>query len=246
MKRFREGLPIKARPVGPAGRVWRWCRRKPALAAAASLSVLTLIAVATVSTVFAVFAQNAAHRLEGEQKKTETALGNLRKEHDLTEKARRLAERRLGENSLDTALTECTSDAAHGMLYLAQALQDIPDHADDLVWMARMNLTAWSRIVPQLRWVWPHETRPHGADVKAEFSRDGKYVLTAGVDGTARVWSTATGQPISPPLRPGGLLSMAALSADGQTVATAGTSAEKRNEARLWNVATGLEKNENY
>jgi WD40 repeat protein/tRNA A-37 threonylcarbamoyl transferase component Bud32 len=30
--RFLEGHPIRARPVSPAGKAWRWCRRKPALA----------------------------------------------------------------------------------------------------------------------------------------------------------------------------------------------------------------------
>src|SRR5262249_37328824 len=32
LRRFREGRPVQARPVGEAERLWRWCRRKPAIA----------------------------------------------------------------------------------------------------------------------------------------------------------------------------------------------------------------------
>jgi WD40 repeat protein/serine/threonine protein kinase len=33
LRRFIGGEPVQARPIGAAGKVWRWCRRKPALAA---------------------------------------------------------------------------------------------------------------------------------------------------------------------------------------------------------------------
>lgn len=41
--RFLEGKPILARPISAAGRVWRWCRRKPALAGALAGCALTLL-----------------------------------------------------------------------------------------------------------------------------------------------------------------------------------------------------------
>ncbi len=42
--RFLERKPISARPVSAAGRVWRWCRRKPALAGALAGCALALLA----------------------------------------------------------------------------------------------------------------------------------------------------------------------------------------------------------
>jgi eukaryotic-like serine/threonine-protein kinase len=41
--RFLAGEPIMARPLGPVGRAWRWCRRNPRLAGAVSLSFLSLL-----------------------------------------------------------------------------------------------------------------------------------------------------------------------------------------------------------
>jgi WD40 repeat protein/predicted Ser/Thr protein kinase len=44
LRRYREQRPLRTRPVGPAGRLWRWCRRNPALAAlsAAAMLLITL------------------------------------------------------------------------------------------------------------------------------------------------------------------------------------------------------------
>jgi len=44
--RFLEHRPILARPTGPAGKVWRWCRRKPALASLGAGVIVLLLAVA--------------------------------------------------------------------------------------------------------------------------------------------------------------------------------------------------------
>src|SRR5262249_2773418 len=45
LRRFQAGEPIQARPVGLAERLWRWCRRKPALAAAGVFAIVALVAM---------------------------------------------------------------------------------------------------------------------------------------------------------------------------------------------------------
>ena len=42
LRRFIDGEPVQARPIGAAGKVWRWCRRKPALAATLVLLQMVL------------------------------------------------------------------------------------------------------------------------------------------------------------------------------------------------------------
>ncbi|HEV3256611.1 MAG TPA: serine/threonine-protein kinase, partial [Gemmataceae bacterium] len=42
LRRFLEGRPITSRPVSPAGRVWRWCRRNPLVAGLTAAALLLL------------------------------------------------------------------------------------------------------------------------------------------------------------------------------------------------------------
>jgi hypothetical protein len=44
LARFRHGDPIKARPVGPLSRLFRWCRRNPVVAGLIALVVVLLVA----------------------------------------------------------------------------------------------------------------------------------------------------------------------------------------------------------
>jgi eukaryotic-like serine/threonine-protein kinase len=60
LDRFRRGEPIQARPVGPVGRSWRWCRRRPALAAALA-AVMVLAGVSTTAAVRMALAQEDAN-----------------------------------------------------------------------------------------------------------------------------------------------------------------------------------------
>ena len=59
--RFVRGEPIRARPVGPIERAWRWCRRNPLVASLVAAVVLALVGGAATATYLAVEA-NAALR----------------------------------------------------------------------------------------------------------------------------------------------------------------------------------------
>jgi WD40 repeat protein len=77
---------------------------------------------------------------------------------------------------------------------------------------------------------------PHqGMACDAEFSPDGRRVVTASFDWTARVWDAATGKPVTPPLRHTDMGLWANFSPDGRRVVTASMD----GTARVWDAGTG-------
>jgi WD40 repeat protein/serine/threonine protein kinase len=68
-----------------------------------------------------------------------------------------------------------------------------------------------------------------------DFSPDGKRIVTAGEDGTARFWDAATGEPQDKILRTTAPILAVAFSPDGRTLLTGG----RDGNVRMWDVATG-------
>jgi serine/threonine protein kinase/WD40 repeat protein len=80
LRRFLDHQPILARPVGPFGRSWRWCRRHPAgagLVLACTLLVVTVMA-ASVWVALASTAQERTRRREGLVQQLQATLATTR------------------------------------------------------------------------------------------------------------------------------------------------------------------------
>ncbi|MCC7373289.1 MAG: protein kinase [Verrucomicrobiales bacterium] len=76
----------------------------------------------------------------------------------------------------------------------------------------------------------------HGRGVHdIAFSPDGQWVVTASLDGTARVWEVAGGRPVSAPMQHKGAVMGARFSPDGRWVVTA----SRDGTARVWEAGTG-------
>ena len=71
--------------------------------------------------------------------------------------------------------------------------------------------------------------------ISASFSPDGKRVVTASADKTARVWDADTGKPVGEPMTHGEAVVSASFSPDGKRVVTA----SEDKTARVWDADTG-------
>jgi tetratricopeptide (TPR) repeat protein/tRNA A-37 threonylcarbamoyl transferase component Bud32 len=81
LKRWLAGEPIMARPIGPVERLWRWCRRRPAVAALTA--TVFLVTLAGLSLFFWQWrqAETARRREATEKEKAEQHFAQLARAH---------------------------------------------------------------------------------------------------------------------------------------------------------------------
>jgi serine/threonine protein kinase len=252
LRRFRDGEPIRARPVGRIEKNWRWCRRNPSLAMASSLAITALVAVAVISLVFAVVQSKARNQIKGLADNLESSLNesktlagdlqsSLNKSENLAGELKtslKESQRRLAALNFERGLASCEKgEVGPGLLRLAESHRAAVE-ADDPAWRhtARTAILAWRNRHHTLRTVLPHESPPPASRffIKPVFSIDSLLVLTHSSPNAVRVWDALTGHPIGPAIEHESRVTAMALSPDGRRVLTA---SEDRN-ARLWDSAT--------
>jgi eukaryotic-like serine/threonine-protein kinase len=196
LRRFREGRPILARPIGTGRRLIRWSARHPVESALIAALFLAL-ALGLLGTAWkwreAVRERNAVTeaRVRAEQGEA-TATGALldaqaaRKSADEARDAwQRITSEAAFARGDDLARR---GDVAAGLLWMHEGLRTAPP--DDPHWadLVRKNLGGWDARLHALKHVFVLRDQAYAAAL----SPDGKLLLTGNGD-LAEFWDTATG-----------------------------------------------------
>jgi WD40 repeat protein len=218
LRRFLDGVPIQARPSTPWERGLKWARRRPALAALAGVSVLAAVALLAGGIWYN--AQLAA------------ALDEARAGRDEALRERRQAVRRLVRLNITDGMRQVEDgDPLGSVSCFVEALAlDQGDRRREA--QHRLRLAAVLGQCPRFVHVWFH-----GSQVNhAEFSRDGRRVVTASAGGKARLFDVGLPRDtLALTLAHEGAVNWASFSRDGARVVTAGAD----RMVRIWNAVTG-------
>jgi len=235
LERFLRGEPIRARPVGRPEKVWRWCGRKPALAAAVGMVVLVAVAGSAGILWQWRAAVQAQSRAVQERYDATISEAQILIEQQRFDRARKLLEREAKDRdrgwewgwlqrlcNLDLMTLKhaneliCVAFSPDGRFLVAGGFEGAA---------AVYDLQTGQKVTT----LSGHRTTVFSC----AFSPDGQRIVTASFDGTARVWEkNGTNVLVLPH---SAHVTDAAFSPDGRMIATAALC----DGLKLWDARSG-------
>ena len=192
--RFMNDEPICARPITRAEKLWRWCRRHPAVASLAAAVAVLLITATTVSTVAALRVSSARNAAFDQWHRAAISAVEEARQRQRTEQTLRDVEMWRAEDFFSS------NDSRTALAWLARVLRRKPGEraAAERVLAA---LTQRSFALPLF------ECRLQGDGfLMAAVSPNGRFVATVeltnpAVAGVVTVWDSRTREPVGTPSR---------------------------------------------
>ena len=212
------GKPILARPANSCERSIKWARRNPVVASLTASAALILVAGIT--------------GVLWQWQKARTQAIRADKNAILADAHERESRQRLVRSyvAIGNRLVE-EGEPFIAMLWLSEALRlDSGNSSREA--NHRLRLASLLGQSPRLLQLCVHGSPLSSAD----FSRDGKRVLTAGRDGQVLVWNVDTGEKILGPLKHQSVISQASFIANDEMILTATFNGDG---ARMWDARTG-------
>jgi WD40 repeat protein len=232
LRRFLRGEPPVARPVSQREKLWRWCRRNPAIATAAIAILLALALCTAVSTAFALAARREAARASANESLANQKAHEAATDRDLARAAERESRRRMVRlNILNGTRALDSGEPSSALLWFHQAWElDRPD--PDAEPSHRARIAGVLRFTPELLGACFHP----GQVCDAAFSPDGTRVLSQSDQGAVYLWDYERSRLTTPALIHSDQVRHACWSPDGSTVATASAD----GSAAIWDAGTGV------
>jgi WD40 repeat protein/serine/threonine protein kinase len=222
LRRFLEDRPIAARQITTTEQVWRWCKRNPLAAALAGSLLTTLVAGLVVVSVLLIRLWAVAgerSRLYLAELERSTQLSAETRTARAAEETARTAEELANRRLYIARMNQMSGlwENWNGKSFFQTLAEQLPEN------QAGVDRRGWEWSYWQRKGASGHITlRGHtGPVLKVAFSADGTRILSAGQDGSVRVWDAADGQSL---LTLSGLAAFAtsvAFSSDGKRIAFA-------------------------